>query len=368
MKIVITGSEGFLGWHTRARLHALSDHEIVRVGRDQWRELPRAMDSADAVIHLAGINRASESEIEQGNVQLAEDLAAALSNASAGCRVVYAGSTQVESHANTAYGRGKAQAAAVLQRATSSGASFCEVRLPNIFGEHARPRYNTFVATFIDMLMHGETPTVRDHPVQLLHAQAAADTLISAVDGTESIIKPAGVRTTVPKVFEELRWYHDTYARGDIPDLRTQFSTDLFNTYRSAVFPLMYPIHPRINSDDRGDLVETVRSHGRGGQAFVSRTRPGKTRGNHYHLSKIERFVVISGRARISLRRLLTDTIVHYDVDGAQPSIVDMPTLWAHSITNTGDNDLITMFWTDQLFDPTAPDTYREPVHSAAVA
>lgn len=116
------------------------------------------------------------------------------------------------------------------------------------------------------------------------------------------------------------------------------------------------------HADDRGRLVETVRCHGAGGQTFISTTRPRKTRGEHYHLRKLERFVVVAGRARISLRRLFHDQVTSFDVSGDEPAIVDMPTMWVHNITNTGDTDLTTMFWTDTLFDPEHPDTYWEPV------
>ena len=109
-----------------------------------------------------------------------------------------------------------------------------------------------------------------------------------------------------------------------------------------------------------------VRAHGGQGQTFVSTTRPGITRGEHFHLRKVERFVVLSGRARISLRRLFSEEVVSFDVTGGDPSVVDMPTMWAHNITNTGSDELTTLFWTQELFDPAAPDTYAEPVGDAA--
>ena len=137
---------------------------------------------------------------------------------------------------------------------------------------------------------------------------------------------------------------------------------DLFNTLRSARFPVGAPIPLTPRIDDRGRLVEAVRSHGGPGQSFVSTTRPGITRGEHFHLRKIERFVVIGGRARISLRRLFTDEVVSFDVTGETPVAVDMPTMWVHKIINTGDGELTTLFWSNELFDPAAPDTFPELV------
>lgn len=367
MKIVVTGGAGFLGWHTRARLHTLTDHEVVCVTRTSWHELPDVARDADAVVHLAGVNRGSDREVEQGNVKLAEDVAAAVRAGGPGCRIVYANSIQAGN--DSPYGRGKSRAAVILQEAAAAvEGSMCDVRLPNVFGEHARPAYNTFVATFIDTLLRGETATVRANPVELLHAQDAAQALIDALTCDESQSHPRGHVTQVDAVYEKLVTFQETYGRGEIPALPDKFDVDLFNTYRSAGFPSEYPFALVVNSDQRGELVETVRAHGAGGQSFVSYTKPGMTRGEHYHLSKIERFVVISGRARISLRKVLGDEIIDFVVDSAEPAVVDMPTLWVHNITNIGDTDLITMFWADQLFDPAAPDTYWEPVRQARTA
>ena len=164
---------------------------------------------------------------------------------------------------------------------------------------------------------------------------------------------------------DTLRASNELYARGDIPPLLTDLSIDLFNTLRAARFPAHYPIPLTARTDDRGSLVEVVRAHGGQGQTFVSSTKPGITRGEHFHLRKIERFVVLTGEARISLRRLFTDDVVSFDVDGEAPAIVDMPTMWVHNITNTGPGDLTTLFWTHELFDPSAPDTFPEPVADA---
>lgn len=368
MKIVVTGAAGFLGWHTRARLHTLTDHEVVEVSRDTWNSLAERVADADAVIHLAGVNRAeTDEEVEQGNVQLAEDVRDAVVAAGRPVRIVYASSTQVGN--GSPYGRGKERAGETLaDGAASVGGVLVEVRLPGVFGEHARPRYNTFVATFIDALLQGETPSVNDNPVELLHAQDAAAALIEGLSSRDRLIRPHGHDTRVTEVLSLLQTFHAVYIRGEIPKLPTRFHTSLFNTYRAATFPTRYPFSLMVNADQRGELIETVRAHGSGGQSFVSYTKPGQTRGEHYHLAKIERFVVIRGNARISLRKVLTDETIDFDVDGTKPAVIDMPTLWVHNITNTGTDDLITMFWADQLFNPAAPDTYWEPVHAKADA
>jgi UDP-2-acetamido-2,6-beta-L-arabino-hexul-4-ose reductase len=365
MRVVLTGAAGFLGWHTRARLRALTEHEVVPVARGDWSRLPDLVRGADAVIHIAGVNRGAAPEVEGSNVRLAQDLADAVAQAGGPIRLVFANS--IQSGNATAYGSGKQRAAEVLRAAAGdTGGSLVDVRLPNLFGEHGRPAYNSFVATFVDAVVRGESPTVEDREVTLLHAQDAAQVLIDALHTSEARLDPAGTITTVVGVLDLLREFHETYAKGDVPALDSKLRVDLFNTYRAALFPERYPIVLPAHADHRGRLVETVRAHGGQGQTFVSTTRPGVTRGEHFHLGKVERFVVLSGQARISLRRVFHDDVVSFDVSGEQPAVVDMPTMWVHNITNIGDSEVTTLFWTHSLFDPEHPDTFWEPVSDPA--
>jgi UDP-2-acetamido-2,6-beta-L-arabino-hexul-4-ose reductase len=364
VKVLVTGADGFLGWHLRARLRALTAHEVVVAHRRNWAELPALVSGVDAVIHVAGVNRGGDTEVEQGNIRLAGDLVAALRTTGAPFVVVFANS--IQSGNDTPYGAGKAAAARLLANLSSEqGFAFVDVRLPNLFGEHGRPAYNSFVATFVHAVISGKTPEVTDRPVGLLHAQRAAQSLIDQLDCLESaVVGPESTSTSVQSVFDTLHHQNALYAGGDVPELFTELDVDLFNTLRASLFPSHYPVGLTPRSDNRGSLVEVVRAHGGQGQTFVSTTRPGITRGEHFHLRKIERFVVLSGEARISLRRLLTDEVVTFDVRGDRPAIVDMPTMWVHNITNTGPTELTTLFWTHELFDPEAPDTFPEKVRA----
>lgn len=362
MRVLVTGAYGFLGWHTRVRLRALTDHEVIPVGARNWGALPELVGSADAVIHLAGVNRASDREVEEGNVRLARDLADAVERTPGAPAIAYANTIQAGN--GTPYGTGKAQASAILgAAATAKGSPFVDVVLPNLFGEHGRPDYNSFVATFAHKVAAGEPPDVQDREVGLLHVQDAAQAFLDQLGtvGTR-VVHPVATQTSVGTVLETFRSQFEVYQRGEIPALRSRLDVNLFNTLRAAMFPTHYPIPLVRHTDQRGSLVETVRAHGSEGQTFVSTTAPGVTRGQHFHLRKAERFVVVGGRARISLRKVLTDEVVTFDVDGASPGIIDMPTLWAHKITNTGHGELTTMFWTNELFDPQNTDTYPEDV------
>lgn len=361
MKIVLTGAAGFLGWHTRARLSALTDHEVVAVDRDEWARLVDYIDGVDAILHLAGVNRGTDVEVESGNIVLAREVADAAIASGGAPRIVYANSIQADN--GTPYGVGKHAAARILADAASQmGSHFVDVRLPNLFGEHGRPQYNSFVATFVHAVVNGEVPNIVDREVDLLHVQGAAQAFIDALTAETDRLQPVGTPTTVQGVFDMLQSFNALYEAGDIPPLLTDLDVNLFNTLRAAKFPGHYPIRLTPRSDDRGRLVEVVRAHGGQGQTFISTTKPGITRGEHFHLRKVERFVVVGGQARISLRKLFTDEVVSFDVTGDAPAVVDMPTMWVHNITNTGPGELTTLFWTNELFDPQAPDTYPEAV------
>ncbi len=376
MKVVVTGADGFFGWHLRALLLTVPDCQVVPIGRTQWtpQGLTRAVTDADVVFHLAGINRGSEYDVEHGNVVLADQLVQALTTAGAGLKapppvVVSAGSAQ--SALDVPYGRGKRIAAEQLaQWAVSAGAVAADVRFPGLFGEHGRPAYNSFVATFADQVVRGQTPTVTgDRELPLLHVHDAAQILldVSRQRPNESV-EVAAEPVRISQVAQLLQGYHATYGAarggGDIPILGCPFEVALFNTYRAALWahrPVI-PLTPR--SDERGTLVESVRVHGGPGQSFVSTTRPGFVRGEHFHFRKIERFQVVHGTGRIRLRKLFDPltAVQTYDVTGDEPCAIDMPTLWTHSIENIGRNDLTTLFWTNELFDPQDPDTYPRPV------
>lgn len=361
--VALTGAGGFLGWHTRAALRERgTDATPVRLGaRFELSHAVAAVDGVERVIHIAGINRATDEKIRDGNVTFASQLASAVLAAKQPPRVIaYANSTQAGNR--SAYGESKAVAAEVLKSAADSvGAAFHDLRLPNLFGEHGRPFYNAVTSTFAHVLAEGGTPEVTDDKqLTLLHAQDAADLLTGATDPSE--LDALVAYETVSGLSCRLSRQSVIYRAGEIPDVSTKFDRDLFNTYRSYTFPAQAPIRIARHADRRGSFFEIVRTHGGTGQSSFSTTEPGISRGDHFHRRKIERFTVLAGSARIELRRFGTGEIVRFAVTGEEPVAVDMPTMWAHRIVNTGSDVLYTSFWTDDLFDPAHPDTIAEVV------
>lgn len=366
MMYAVTGAAGFLGWHTRCALRARGD-EFVAIDRrtaEDPKRLAEALCGVDVVLHLAGVNRAEAEVVRTENLKIAVELTNALDRSQTQAGIVYANS--IHSGGATPFGDGKQAAAQHLASwGTRAGAAVADVRLPNLFGEHGRPYYNSVVATFCHELATAGAPVIQhDRELALLHAQDAVDYLLEAATSRAmGPISPPSRPTTVTEVLDLLTEFSRLYATGDIPDITDPLHLALFNTYRSFCFPQAFPIHPPQHEDNRGQLFECVKAHGGQSQVFCSTSHPGVTRGQHFHRRKVERFMVLNGCAEIALRRLFDDKILRFQVTGMQPAIVDMPTMWAHSITNTGENELTTLFWAHELLDPQNSDTYPEPVN-----
>jgi UDP-2-acetamido-2,6-beta-L-arabino-hexul-4-ose reductase len=360
-QVALTGANGFLGWHTRcaARAHGQSSRPI-RLGDSFDATATReVVGQADVLIHIAGVNRGSAEDIIDGNVSFAHQIGSSLRQTDRSPTVVvFANSIQAGS--GTAYGKSKYDAARIVEEAAHAvGAEFRDVILPNLYGEHGRPFYNSVVATFCHLLAEGQQPEiVDDKELVLMHAQDAADLLLGNTPTRGAITHTS----TVGQLLTKLKKFADQYSDGDIPDISNDFDRNLFNTYRSYV-SLLRPGVPLLrHADERGSFFEVTRTHGGSGQTSFSTTVPGVTRGEHFHRRKVERFTVLAGQAIVRLRRMFTDEIIEVPARGDLPIAIDMPTLWAHSITNVGNDELFTSFWSNELFDPLSPDTFAEIV------
>ncbi len=369
MRIGITGAYGQFGWHLRCLLFTHKNVETVCAGRDEFsspEKLQAFVTGCDAIIHLAGINRASEEEVEQGNPDLANQLIDALIAAGETPHLLYASTTHIDN--DNSYGRGKKKAGDILADwAEQKKAKFSTFVFPHLFGEYGRPNYNSAVSTFCWQIAKGETPTVHgDGQVELLHFHEASTALFEAIISDNlGMIRPRGVEISVKEVAQRIASLAASYQNQIVPDVRDSLDLRLFNVYRGYLFPDYYPVRLVTHTDDRGSLTETVKSHN-GGQTFFSTTKPGITRGNHFHFHKIERFLVVKGKARITLRKMLTDETFSFTVSGDELSYIDMPTLHTHEITNIGDEEIVTLFWSHEIFDPDHPDTYFELVNKTS--
>lgn len=370
-KIGITGQNGFVGKHLYNTL-GLSPEEfkIIDFNKDYFeedQELDNFVSQCDVIVHLAALNRhESEQFIYDTNVALSKKLVASLKRTNSKAHILMSSSTQEER--DNLYGKSKKEGReALVNWALENDGKITGIIIPNVFGAFGKPFYNSFIATFCYQLTNGETPTIaNDGEVKLIYVQELVDAIIKEIKkGTstpEFFLEP----TATKKVSEVLALLNEYKAKyfdgGEIPEIKDTFEHNLFNTYRSYIdHKTHYPVKFTQHTDPRGAFVEVIRL-GIGGQCSFSTTVPGITRGNHYHTRKIERFAVIKGKALIQLRKINTDEVLDFYLDGNEPAYVDMPIWYTHNIKNIGDEELYTIFWINEPFNPDDADTYFENV------
>jgi UDP-2-acetamido-2,6-beta-L-arabino-hexul-4-ose reductase len=359
VNIGITGSEGLLGWHLKSFLHG-EGVQVKSINRQDYTQLGELVADLDVIVHLAGMNRGEDKEVYQTNIALTQALIEACQKNKTTPHILFSSSTHIDR--DTLYGASKRECTKRFQEWSKSGGRFTNVVLPNVYGEGGRPFYNSAVATFCHQLATGEEPKIiQDATVEIIHAQRVAEIFWQAIQSPQDDLRPAGLGLRVSELLSRLEGMAKSYAAHITPDLRDSHDLDLFNTYRSYLYPTHFPVPVALHQDQRGWLFETMKSLN-GGQSFVSSTKPGVTRGNHYHRRKYERFFVLSGEAVIRIRKLFSDTVQEFHVTGSSPQYVDIPTLHTHNITNVGNTELLTFFWSHELFDPQAPDTTPELV------
>lgn len=367
IKIGITGQNGFIGYHLyqTLKLHP-EEFQAVDFERSFFEEeekLDEFVRQCDVIVHLAALNRHNDPEVIYAtNTGLVKKLIAALERTESSAHVLISSSTQEER--DNLYGRSKREGREMLAEwAAKSKGTFTGMVIPNVFGPFGHPYYNSVVATFCHQVSHDEHPQIKvDGTLKLIYVgELVAEMLMAIREKTNEPMLPVGhtAEAKVSQILSLLQHYREVYQeKGEIPVLNNTFERQLFNTYRCYMPKKGYfPKHFTKHADQRGHFVELARL-GISGQVSFSTTVPGITRGNHFHTRKIERFAVIKGKARIQLRRIGTDEVMNFDLDGEAPSYVDMPIWYTHNITNTGTEELITVFWIDEPYNPEDADTY----------
>lgn len=367
IKVGITGQHGFIGSHLVNNLGLYPDEfELVEFDRayfDNTNNLDDFVKQCDVIVHLAALNRHESAQvIFDTNIELSNKLIDALKRTNSQAHVIVSSSTQEDQ--DNLYGQSKKKCRNLLADwAKSANTKFTGLVIPNVFGTFGKPFYNSFIATFCHQLCHGEAPTIKtDNVVNLIYVQELVDHIINCIRDGDSehnnTVKPTQ-QIKVSEVLALLNNYKNSYFdQGKIPLINNSFEHNLFNTFRSYInHANHFPIKLTQHKDDRGAFVEVIRTE-IGGQSSFSTTVSGVTRGNHYHTRKIERFTVIKGKALIQLRKIDDDKVLDFYLDGNEPAYVDMPIWYSHNIKNIGDEDLYTIFWIDEPYNPDDPDTY----------
>lgn len=388
MNVLITGANGFVGRNLTQRLYALRDgrdrtrpalriDEVLLYARETAPEtLAAYCRSADFVVHLAGVNRPQDpEEFTTGNTDLTRTLLAQLRQSGNRCPVLLASSIQASltgRYAGSPYGHSKRAAEALLRAySEQTGAQGLIYRFPNLFGKWCRPNYNSVVATFCHNIARDMPITVSDPAaeLELVYIDDLVDELLDAMEGHPHRADagyyrvPVSHPVTLGEIVRLLRSFHDqpqTLLLPQIPD--GSFAKKLYSTYLSYLPPEKVAFPLKMNVDARGSFTELLKTDACG-QVSVNITKPGVTKGQHWHNSKWEFFIVVAGRGLIRERRIGSDEVIEFAVSGEHIEAVHMLPGYTHDIINLSDTeDLVTVMWANERFDPEHPDTYFEEV------
>ncbi len=363
MNVIVTGANGFIGRNLVLALNSSGISAIEIHTGSTRKDLTNGILEADAVVHLAGINRPVDpAEFHVGNVGFTEDLLGAISNLKPTLPVIFTSSIQAE--LDNEYGKSKYLAEQCFSRYADNHQSPSLIfRLPNVFGKSARHNYNSVVATFCHNLTHGLPLNVHD-PSRVLNLVHVDDVVAAIKTALFNPIPGLNFGTVEPVYNISLGSLRDTLTEFwsrrielAIGDVGTGLSRALYSTLLSYAPPesFTYPLKP--HADDRGRFAEFLRSQSSGQVSFFT-AKPGVTRGGHYHHTKLEKFLVVQGSALLRLSNVVTGEVVEITATADRPVAVEPPPGWAHNITNIGSDELIVLLWANEVFNPNAPDTY----------
>lgn len=367
MNVLVTGSQGFVGRNLCSVLRTMSNVAVLEFDCDNPpSELEAMLVEAEVIFHLAGVNRPkNEEEFKSGNARLTEEICTILQRLERIPKIIFASSIQAEF--DNPYGISKLQAEQVLQAfADTTGARTVVYRFNNLFGKWCRPNYNSVTATFCHNITHDLPVTISDpaRSIKLTYIDDVVAALVGEIPSVEEELETGfafgAELTAYPITLGELAGLITSFRESRqtllLPGFDSSLVRALYATYLSYLEgeDFAYPL--QVRADNRGELAEMMKSR-TFGQIFVSRTMPGIARGNHYHHTKTEKFLVLEGDAAIRLRRIDGAEVIEHRVSGSEFKVVDIPPGYTHNITNIGSGELVTLFWASEILDMEKPDT-----------
>ncbi len=366
MKILVTGAKGFVGKNLVASLRLIPDVEIYSYDIDTDNSLlSDYTKDCDFVFHLAGVNRPKDpSEFMTGNFGFTDTLLTQLKKVGNTAPILMTSSTQAE--LDNPYGQSKKEGENLLfNYGNETSAKVYVYRLPNVFGKWCRPNYNSAVATFCYNISRELPITVTDRNIELtlVYIDDVVKELIAAMHGNANVCEdgycrvPVSHKATLGHITDLLYKFKESRTTLSVPYMKDEFEKKLYSTYLSALPEEDFSYGLNTHSDHRGSFTEIIRTEGQG-QFSVNISKPKITKGNHWHHTKNEKFLVVSGTGVIRFRDINSDKVIEYFVDGTNLKVVDIPPGYTHNIENLGDCDMVTFMWANEPFDPENPDTY----------
>ena len=380
MNILVTGAKGFVGKNLVEALKNIRDGKDKSYGIDtdinifefdidtDKALLSEYTKKADFVFNLAGVNRPKEeSEFMSGNFGFASELLNELKKNNNTCPVML--SSSIQAALDNPYGKSKkAGEDLFFEYGKETGAKVLVYRFPNLFGKWCRPNYNSAVATFCNNVAHNLPITVNDRSVMmnLCYIDDVVSEMINALMGNETkdgkFCKVSVVhQITLGEIVDLIYSFKESRETKMVPDMKDTFSKKLYSTYLSYLPEDEFSYELKMNIDQRGSFTEILRTEERG-QFSVNISKPGITKGNHWHNTKNEKFLVVSGKGVIRFRKIGETKVYEYFVSGDKLEVVDIPVGYTHNIENLGESDMITFMWANECFDPNKPDTFFEEV------
>ncbi|MEG1796262.1 MAG: NAD-dependent epimerase/dehydratase family protein [Clostridium sp.] len=363
--ILITGANGFVGKNLVATLKELKEYNILTYDiNNTEEELKDYIENSDFIFHLAGVNRPTEvKDFYEGNTGLTEKVIKLLESMGKNTPILITSSIQAE--LDNDYGKSKRGAEEVIEKyGKDNNASVYIFRLPNVFGKWCRPNYNSAVATFCHNIAHGLDVWISDESIEvnLVYIDDVVNSFIKELKNEDRDTNKQHYhvnithKKTLGEIVNLLHSFKKSREDLRVPDMKDEFAKKLYSTYLSYLGEddFKYPL--KMNIDNRGSFTEFIKSNDRG-QVSINISKPGITKGNHWHHTKNEKFLVVSGEGVIRFRKIDSDKIIEYKVSGKNLEVVDIPVGYTHNIINTGETDMVTVMWVNEIFDPERPDT-----------
>lgn len=369
MKVLVTGSNGFIGKNLISHLNEIKDIEIVTFDKeDNFDKIKKEINNIEFIFHLAGVNRPTDNkEFYEGNTDLTRQLIDVIK----GKNIPLIMSSSIQAVKDNDYGISKKMAEDIVKEYANNNNQTYIFRLHNVFGKWCRPNYNSFIATFCNNIANDIDITINNpsSEVELVYIDDVVKEFVSIMQGNKPKVAKDGYyyisptyKKTVGEVADMLYFFKESMNSIMVPSTGDDFTKKLYSTFISYLPIEKMAVSTTKNTDERGSFTELTRTMS-AGQFSISTSKPGVVRGNHYHHTKIERLIVVKGKARIGFTNIITGESYEFEVDDSNIKVITIPVGYTHNIENIGNDEMVLVIWCNELFDKENPDTFYKPVN-----